>query len=352
MKKFIIKSSLFTLPFLLLYLLNITTYQKNQGDLVKLGYLYTNPCPKELIKNQYSIPKQYTLVSELNLTENSKKNYDVLIIGDSFSGQDSLGYKNFLAEKGATVLHMDRFLTENPVQKLIELMNGDFFDSIQPKYIVLQSVERWFVQRFDNIDFSQTIKLKSIKNQVKNQVKKIKTKKKYVDFFSRSTLEIPLINTRYLFSNNPAPSQTYKVATNTNQLFTNKPANLLFYQDDLDYIQIKNDSLKIAVSNMVLNKISDSLSKKNIELIFLLSPDKYDMYYPYIKDTSNFKPPLFFNYFDKLPKRYHSVPSYNVLSKELSKTLDIYYYDDTHWSPKAASLMADEIFNIIENNEL
>jgi len=66
MKKFIIKTSLFVIPFLFLYLTNVLFCEYDQGDLVRLGYLYSNSSPKEQISKQYSLSKKYTLLSELN----------------------------------------------------------------------------------------------------------------------------------------------------------------------------------------------------------------------------------------------------------------------------------------------
>ena len=59
------------------------------------------------------------------------------------------------------------------------------------------------------------------------------------------------------------------------------------------------------------------------------------------------KKPLFFAYYDSLMKEYHYVPSMKVLSNELQRRKDIYYYDDTHWSPIGAEIIAKEIEKIM-----
>ena len=77
-----------------------------------------------------------------------KNTYTVLTIGDSFSEQGRIDYKNYLTKKDSiSVLHIDRFLNRNPIQTLHGLINGNVFDSLHIKYIVLQSVERHFVKR-------------------------------------------------------------------------------------------------------------------------------------------------------------------------------------------------------------
>lgn len=337
MKKFIQKTSLFIIPFFCLYFLNTFLYVQNEGDLIRLGYLYSNPSPKSNLSKQFNLNKQYTLVSEIKL--NTKPKFDVLTIGDSFSEQDSLGYKNFLAKEGLSVLHMDRFLAGDPIQKIIELINGDFFDSIQTDYVILQSVERNFVQRCQEIDYTKSIYIDSIKNKINKYVKK--THERNLGYFNNSVIKIPLTNIQYNFSYKPANSKTYKVKTNKDNLFTKNPNNLLFYEDDINNMKYKNDSLKIINSNNALNKINNLLSKKGIKLIVLISPDKYDLYYPYIKD--NFIKPLFFKYYNNLSKEYLSINSFEILSNSIANNKDVYYYDDTHWSPIGASLIALEI---------
>ena len=340
MKKFIYKSSLFVVPFVFLHFLNSFYYLQNEGDLTRLGYLYNNSLPKSDISKQFNLNKHYTLVSEINL--NTKTKFDVLTIGDSFSEQDSLGYKNFLAKDGTSILHVDRFLAENPIQKIIELINGDFFDSVQTNYVVLQSVERSFVQRCQKIDYSKSLYLDSIKNKISKHVHKTPEKHE-LNFFSDANLKIPLTNIQYNFSYKPRNSKTYKVTTNKDNLFTKKLNNVLFYEDDINNMTFKNDSLKIVNSNNTLNKINNLLSKKNIKLIVLISPDKYDLYYPYIKEKANFKKPLFFKYYNNLSKEYSSIDSFEILASFIANHKDVYYYDDTHWSPIGASVIAIEV---------
>lgn len=342
MKKFIKKSSFFTIPFLCLYFLNTFFYVPNEGDLIRLGYLYNNPSPKSNLSKQFSLNKQYTLVSEINLKD--KPEFDILTIGDSFSEQDSRGYKNFLAKEGYSVLHMDGFLTGNPIKNIIELINGDFFEFVQTDYVILQSVERNFVERCHEIDFSESIYIDSIKNKIKNYVKR--SPKQNLNFFNNSIIKIPLTNIQYHFSYKPVYSKTYKVTTNKDNLFTKSPNNLLFYEDDINKMKHKNDSLKVINSINALNKINNLLSKKNITLIVLISPDKYDLYYPHLKDK--LIKPLFFKYYNNFSKEYLSVNSFEILSNSIDTNKDIYYYDDTHWSPIAAKVISLEVNKMIK----
>lgn len=340
MKKFLLKSSLFSIPFLIIHFINLTFYNQKEGDLVRLGYLYPNPSPKSKIDNQYSIEQKFTALSELNL--NKKSQFDIITIGDSFSDQDSLGYNNFLANDGESVLHIDFYFSwPNPIQRLIQLTNGDFFDSVNTDVVVLEYVERYFVQGSQEIEFSRSISLNSIKNKINNDEKKDPNLK--LNLLSDATLKIPLYNFQYLLNGKPKNSITYKVATNTDSLFTGNPKDLLFYQDEFDNLKHKNDSLKIVNSIHNLNKLNTLLSKKNIKLIVLISPDKYDIYFPYIEKKENFKEPHFFKYYNSISKDYVDINSFEVLKEEIRNNKDVYYYDDSHWSPIGAQVIASEI---------
>lgn len=347
MKRLIGKTLFFTSPFFLLYFLNLLFFKQDQGDLVRIGYLYSNPLQKKVIAAKFHQAKKYVLFSQLEYK--SASTFDVATLGDSFSSQDSLGYNNYLANKNLSVLDLNEPVNNsNIVQKLIALTNGDFFDSVKIKYIVLESVEREIVGRCEDIDYNETICFDSIQNELKDY-KRNQTMQP-VNFFSDATLKIPLTNILYNYTDKPEYSKTFKVTANTNQLFSNNPDNLLFYQYDIYSLNYKNDSSKIRVANDALNMLGSMLSQKSIHLIVLICPDKYDLYYPFIKDKTNYKTPLFFSYFNNMKKEYLYVDAYKILSAELRKQKDIYYYDDTHWSPKAAEIIAEEIKKLIDND--
>jgi hypothetical protein len=345
MKKFIIKSSLFVIPFITLFALNKFLYNPTEGDLVRLGYLYSNPSPKSLIINRYMLPKHYKRLSEIDLTSNTK--FEVINIGDSFSDQDSVGFNNFLANKEVSVLHIDKFFSgNNPIQTLIQLLNSNFFEYISADYIVLQSVERDFNQRNKEINFDLSIDLDSLFNEIKKYKKK--TPNYDLQFFSDATLKAPLANIQYCFDPKPSYSQMYKYKSNNNNLFSNSPGELLFYQDDIDRLNTKNDSLSISESIEVMERINDLTAKNNIKLIVLVSPDKYDLYYPFINNNNNnLIKPLFFSIYEQAEKKYKNVNSYKILSEKIKKERDVYFYDDTHWSPRGAEIIADELFEIM-----
>lgn len=347
MKKFIIKTSFFVAPFLFLYLLNVLFYEKEEGDLIRLGYLYDNPTPlSETLQKVKVLPKKYQLISEIDLDKNHQ--FDLLSIGDSFSEQGEFGYQNQLANKGISVLHIDRFLSEeSPIQNLTNLINSDFFDKIKPKYVVLQTVERAIPIRA-NVVYNEQRTLDSLKTQIRERVKP-ETPPSGTQFFSKATLKIPLANLQFLFLNQPPFSYVYRFKSNNRELFSNEPNTLLFFRDDFKTIPSKNDPKMAKQLNDNINRINQLLKEKGIKLIFIISPDKYDLYQEYVENSK--EKSIFFSLFHPLKKDYIYIPSFEILSEAIKNQKDIYFYDDTHWSPKAAEIISNEIYKHIQKEK-
>ncbi|WP_337965712.1 hypothetical protein [uncultured Flavobacterium sp.] len=341
MRKFIFKTLLFTLPFLALYSFTYLFYSTAESpDLLRLGY----------IPNIY---KSYREVFDFDkakkfelLSKSSNRKFEILTIGDSFSEQNVIGYKNELAND-FTVLHVDRFISHNQIQTLMNLVKGDFFDKYKIKYVVLQNVERYIIDNSEEIDPNCTLTTNDIDTLVANHKAKEEVFK--YGFFSRATLKFPLSSAKFFLKNNYISNEVvYNVQLNTKSLFSNNSDKLLFYFQDLAKVEKNNLVENSKNLNDILNTISEKLQQKNVKLIVLPSPDKYDLYYDYILDKKNFTKPLFFDNFKKLKKDYIYIDSKEILSEKMKTEKDIYFFDDTHWSPVSSKLIANEIKNSIK----
>ena len=99
--------------------------------------------------------------------------------------------------------------------------------------------------------------------------------------------------------------------------------------------------------NQNLNRIAERLKARGIELIVLVAPDKFDLYSPYIKTANRYTKALFFETFNQLDKKYLYFDSRSLLRDALSKgQKDVYLYDDTHWSPVGAEIIASKLEKI------
>ncbi|HEY1194719.1 alginate O-acetyltransferase AlgX-related protein [Flavobacterium sp.] len=343
MKKFILKTTLFLAPIVLLFLITFTFYSDSESpDLIRLGYFpniykdYRNVFSKDLSREIYFYKLSNTKI----------KKAKILTIGDSFSQQGNYGYNNYLAEK-YSVLNLDRFLSRNSVQTLYELLNGDFFSTYKIEYVVLESVERDFISSVQNIDVSKKITNIQLDSIIKSQKKILDENYRY-NFFSSTTIKFPFSMLQYYLDKNYLSNKmVYNVTLKTNNLFSNNSDKLLFYGDDLWKLKKNNDLREVLKLNNILNDLTVKLKSKNVKLIVLPAPDKYDLYYSYIMDKTELEEPMFFKYLESVKKDYLFINSKKLLSHQLESEKDIYFYDDTHWSPVASKIIACEIKSVI-----
>lgn len=349
MKKLIYKTALFVAPFLLLFCLNSIFYIQDKGDLIRLGYIYSNPAVSSTLSVLYKehsrgIKYDFLAIAYPDLNDS----YDFLSIGDSFSAQKEAGYQNRLAYENKSLLHVDfALLGMNPIQALSELANGDFFDKVKPQYIILETVQRHAVSRCKELDLNESTFFDDIQDKI-TDVNLRDAEPRQFSFFSRDMLYPLILNISYLFEDNLNLSDVYKVDT-TQYLFSMKKKNLLFYRKDYQNISESNDFDNARMVVDTINALSDRLAKKGITLIFIIAPDKYTAYYPYLFKKEKYGEPLFFNNYEKLDKRYIDIPAYSILTDAIKRgEKDIYFYEDTHWSPIAAKYVAQEIMSRIE----
>ena len=339
------------LPIVFLYLFTFVFYSTNKGDLIRIGYIIDKGDYRSIFKKELDRKILFTKVSSINLK--TPKKYTVLTIGDSYSEQFGFGYKNYLAQKPTnSILHIDRFLSGNPIETAYGILNGDFLDNIKVDYIILQSGERKIVLRAKNIKKTKILSLNMLKNRIKehgDSLKVFKSKDEDESIGNRM-IKFPFQNIRYLLDDNAYDSDTYRVKTKEN-LFSVNTNNLLFLSKDLSIVKVNNDLKASALLNDVLNDLSKKLSKRGIKLIVLPCPDKFDFYYDYIIDNKKYPRPLFFENFENLPKTYLYINSKQILKEQMKYQKDIYFYDDTHWSPWASKIIANELERVIRKKQ-
>jgi hypothetical protein len=344
LKKFNIKLIPFVLPFLVLFFVKIVLYTDKEGDLLRIGYI-----PKSFHYKKDGL--KYAGKNNVeNISTTKKTNFKILIIGDSFSeGQSS--FSNHLT-KNFSVLHIERFVSINQIQTLVDLINGDFFDYYKFDYVILENIERHVIDLSENIEFTSKV----MKYQVDSFSNNLNEKKSQASegFFAKSTIEFPLYTMPrfYLQDDYLSNDLVYKITTNSKHLFNNNVNHLLVYSDDISNTQKNNQKQNIKKLESVLNKITEMLSKRNVNLIFLPVPDKYDFYYEYIKNKSNYIKPLFFEHMKRLDKKFIYIDSKNILAQYKDVYKDIYFYDDTHWTNIASNIIANEISMKIKQQDI
>ncbi|MFA9189938.1 hypothetical protein AAGV28_01025 [Flavobacterium sp. FZUC8N2.13] len=337
MIKFISKTAFFIVPFFLLYIIKFLFLSENTGDLLRIGLL---PGIDKEYRQKIISSGNKMMFDELSTSKD--KTYKILTIGDSFSEQGKDGYQNFLVND-FSVLHINRFISNfNQIQKLIELCQGDFFDTYKIQYVVLEGVERHLIDNIKNINNKGKIDIKQIDSLIINHT--TPKDKEEDNFFSSTIFKFPYSALKYYTDKNYISNkQVFVFELNTRLLFSNNSNELLFYNLDFDKTKQNNVAENATKLNDILNNLSDKLKEKNIKLIFLPCPDKYSLYYDYILDKKSLLKPVFFDNFKKLNKKYLYIDSKEVLSEQLNTKKDLYYFDDSHWSPVASELVAKKI---------
>lgn len=351
MRKFVFKSFVFLLPIILLFSFTKLFFTQNKGDLIRLGYVLNLEADKydEKFKEEYMMVNHYKNISNINL--NSHNKFKVLTIGDSFSEQLNFGYKNYLAKKkGISLVHYDKFLNDNPFETIWGMLNGDLLQNLEIDYIILQSVEREMVRRGVGIKKNKLIFKDTLKKIIKYFKKTPKKNRSKNELFSKEVVKFPLTNFLYLFDDNAFTSKVYKVKT-TKNLFSINKKELLFYFSDKNRAEYNSNIKAIKILNEELNFLSKALEKRGIKLIVLPSPDKYGFYYEFISNKYDYPKPLFLEHLKKMEKSYLYVDPKQILNKFIGYKKDLYFYDDSHWSPVSAKLIAAEIEQIIKKND-
>jgi hypothetical protein len=346
MIKFVIKASLFIVPFVLLTTIKkLYNNPKQPGDFYRIGSV---PYLDRTYRNNFNLDGEIKFEF---LSQTQRKTFDILTIGDSFSEQHAFGYKNQLANY-YSVLHVDRFISRDPYQTLVELLNGDFFDNYDIGTVILQGVERHVMDPVGRIDLSRKLDLELIDSMVQWRPTYTSNKSKHynIELFSRESIKFPLYDLpRFLCAENYYINDMVGVASLKNtKFFSNESNQLIFLRLDQHVIQ-RNSSIKnIEALNDILSFISIQLAKRGVKLIFLPAPDKFSFYFDYLQDQTNYRKPGFFESMQKTQKNYTFINTNQVLKSFIETVPDLYFYDDSHWSPVASKIIAEEIVRMIE----
>ena len=83
--------------------------------------------------------------------------------------------------------------------------------------------------------------------------------------------------------------------------------------------------------------------EKHIQLFYVIAADKYDVYQDFAIDNPYPRKTLLdsFSQFESNPYFVNTRPLLYTKAKE--GVVDLYYADDTHWSPVGAKIVAEEI---------
>lgn len=347
-KKLVFRILILFVPFLISLPIYWFNYETPGGDLSRVGRISVDSDYHDIIREQYEIFDNLYTEWHPGIVSGY---YDVITIGDSFSMRGKYGYQNFMSnyDKNLKVLNISNHYLKstNPLQEIVNLLNGDFFDNIHADFIILEAVERTLNIRAEDINIQSKLNIKDIKEV--NLYSELSSLEKVVGEIYDANY-YSLTNLLYNFDDNAFFSEVHLFESNRKlfQFFD----GVLIFSDDIRYLKHKNNLDSIINLNDFLNELNDLVQLKDMKLIFLPAPDKYTIYQDYFV-TNDYIRSDFFPLLNSLEKNYLYVDTYSLLLNQIENNLlDIYYYDDTHWSPVGSKIVAEELLRMIENNEI
>ncbi|MFT6895644.1 MAG: hypothetical protein ACJA13_000041 [Paraglaciecola sp.] len=305
------------------------------GDLGRMSYLTKSLTVR---KNEQTLASKHISYS------NEIATIDVITIGDSFSNGGGGGtnsyYQDYIATKqNLNVMNMQSS-NSGYIETVLILNDNGILDKLNPKIIILGSVERRAVDRYAKIiDWKIGLKNNST-SFLDKEYGDFKPKPSFINNLNYNAL---LYERLYKYDDNAIFSKVYTADLSKN-LFSSEDKNrLLFYFEDLTQLS-KSNNKSISLLNKNLNQLQKILNEKNIKLYFMPSVDKYNLYSKYIQNNQ-YQQSTFFETLRPLKKEYSFIDTKMILEKMLDHNIsDVYYSDDTHWSYKARK----EIFNQVK----
>ncbi len=332
MKRFTIKflaffavGYIFVLSYLFLFRPMMT------GDIGKLGKVMFRENPN--IVN--TVPKNQ--VHNVAITDNTVLSTNIIYtIGDSFSNIKER-YSQYLGSNSNKEIHNIQ-TSISPIQEFVNLIQHGQIP--QNTYVIVESVERYLASRLANLNFSDTtVSVEDVYMPPQPVVEKKK-------FFKIPKVKHISAWIRIGLFNMDNPIEVFELSQEcfSHSGFEN---DLYVYYQDFGYQQKPTRVYEQAVHNMKhLKHIADSAG---VNMIFLVAADKYDVYTPYIVDNAYPQNPTM-NYFADLDTTWF-VDTKRLLQPYIEAGVkDVYYVNDTHWSPIGAKIVGEHIAAMLVND--
>jgi len=330
MRKFIINISLFFLPVALLlmnYML-LLVFRENVGDLATLGKIFYEKGYHEKFKIDDSARCFVCDVPIDKIPESAV----AVCFGDSFSRQSHSYLQNVGQSLGEIVYNVTFSGDKSPEDAALSFLESDIHP--KPEYLIVESCERYCIPRLYWLDFDNVATIKEIRD---NEEKTDKRK-----------------NVIKSFSNNFVAYYRRKVGIDDDKVLVSRLDRRFFTAEDKEDLLISyfEDTIHyspqyIDGATQKLGQLNDMAKKQGVALFYLVAPNKSTLYAPYVKGDVIFSVLLRNNSpFDTIPYVFNPL---KVLGPDVDNgQKDIYYSDDSHWTPQTANIVGTEFGNVIK----
>ncbi len=316
------------------------------SDLVRLSYLVKIAQARDA---GIDLPRRHIPINEY-----SGGKIDMVTDGDTFSMGGGAGknpfYQDYIASNsGITVVNIPSRIDDtkqgsfSPVETLAVLYNSGMLDRLKPRYLLLESVERYAPDRlFFHFRFDETEPLDKLAAHYAafKPVYEVKGGGNNA-FINEGNLKFVINNIKDKFPVKKINDTVYR-ANLRRAMFSGDYGNRLYYYFDeyTNSVNVTGDVVRAVNDN--LNFIADKLAEKNIRFVFMPVVSKLDLYGPYLDPPRNDS--IFFEELRKLPKRYIFIDTKELLREAVQRgEKDIFFMDDTHWTWKASKHIFEKI---------
>lgn len=352
MKNFLINISLWLLPLalpasIIFIYVDRSILSKQTGDL-EFVYCFTADDKPEGYRSSiiYEEPLHELRNDVYYEEQTSCDTLRYMLIGDSFSHQSGIGYidycASYLQQEVTNIMHIG----ENPFQNAINLLNTGFFERHNTEVLVIESVARSLFWRIEELDFNTNISLNHIlaptpsestnegegKGTFQFSEFNSKLKRIYNIIAMKLTKEIEVIELEV-----------------EEGLFSSGCTTLYAHNDDVELLKGTYEPLELSKDLATLKKLEELFANKGVTLYIYIIADKYDVYQSFAKNnpypavdrldilTQNIKNERFINTKDILLPHLHN------------RTQDLYYIEDTHWTPIGAKIAGEALAKELKN---
>ena len=338
MKKFLTKLSYTVLPvFLLLFGLvaYVTLYisPRTTGDLGHLAYIpfdCQEDAPGEMEELLFEDVRQTDSLRSVHV--------DVLTVGDSFSRMGRIGYQNYLAAQGVSVANSTRELYENPFQYAYNILDRGLVDSTNISVLVVQVGERDLVSRSEEFDVNK-VDIHELDPEPPSNG-------------GGSANDWSLLRARDFLMYRLHWSPVYKVTLDEDYFNNKEPRSLYFYCADITNGVNIGEASRQKIQE-VFQILTRKAEERGIALLLMIPVDKYDLYQDHIVDN----PYPHKTYIEEARDIFGDTPNV-LLCKYLLTPLiekgekDVFLFDDSHWSIKAAEIVGKELSKRVKGHKI
>lgn len=314
------------------------------GDLSRIAN--TKLVAASIVRSQNYITKHKEFRDYLK--EDSNEQFDVITIGSSCSnGGGGSYYQDYITDTyGLKVLNIPGVSLSAP-QMLTALAMKGYLQRINPKYVILECVERNFheIARWKlDVSEQEADEFLSKVRDYDARAAKEKTQNSFIPQIMMKACIEALIDKLYVITH-PGDISRFVMRADLNEEFFDglkAPRTLYYLYEDMNYLFGEFDIERI---NDKLNKINKIVAEHNIKLVFLGVPNKHSVYLPYIVNNESIPENNAFTRLDAAKKDYIFVNVKNTLRDVLSaeRIKNLFWGDDTHWTYKAHKFVGDYI---------